>query len=135
MGVAAAVREPMMLPVISNPANHRSLNGHAPSNGKHHLHPTLRAKGTMCEEAVESDRYPVTRDDVHGACDHDIAPSEPPTPEDWHGQDQGCERHCDEQSESDLLPDRLDIQGVPIAGCIRIRWDADHGGAFGHQLP
>jgi hypothetical protein len=91
------------------------LYGHAPSYRKHHLHPTLRAKGTMCEEAVESDRHPVTRDDVQGACNDDFVPSEPPTPEDWHSHDQGCERHRDEQSESHLLPNCLDIQGVPIA--------------------
>jgi hypothetical protein len=115
MGVASAIREAMVLPVIGNPANHRSLYGHAPSYREHHLHPTLRAKGTVREEAVESDRHPVTRDDVHGTRNNDIAPSEPPTPEDWHSQDQGCERHRDEQSESHLLPNRLDIQGVPIA--------------------
>jgi hypothetical protein len=135
MGVAAAVREPMMLPVVGHPANHGSLNGHAPGYGEHHLHPTLRPKGAMGEEAVESDGDPVTRDGVHGARDDNLTPSEPPTPEDRHGHDQGSERHRDEQSESDLLPNRLDVQGVPIAGCVRIRLDTHDDGGFGHQPP
>jgi hypothetical protein len=95
MRIALAVREVVVLAVVGDPADRRSLDGHRAERDDPVAHRPRRLERAVRQQAVVADGDPEAREHVADPEDHEIAPRHvaPPEQED-RGEEPG-EGHGD----------------------------------------
>ena len=102
--VALAVAERVVLAVVGDPADDRSLDGQRPGNGQRDPQRALRLEGAVREVAVEADGDAEARDQVEDGREDEVGPAETPAPGDRDRDDQGHERDGDEDARGRPAP-------------------------------
>jgi hypothetical protein len=85
--VALFVGERVVLAVVGNPVDHRSLQGHRAQHGERVAQPRPRLKGAVGEEAVEADGHANRGQHVHDGEDRQVAWPEELVPQQYRGHD------------------------------------------------
>src|SRR6476661_4810530 len=80
------------------------------------IEPAGCLEGAVGEVAVEAHGDPVPGHQVEGDRDGDVMPSEPPSPRDRYGDEQGQEGEGDEQEQGNLLRPALALDAGRVGG-------------------
>src|SRR5829696_2844381 len=93
--VAVLVGERVVLAVVGDPRDDRALHRHRAEDRPRVLDGPVGGEGAVGEHAVEADRDPQSRGDVHHAQQRQVAPVDPRVPEQHDGHEDREQGHHD----------------------------------------
>jgi hypothetical protein len=85
----------MVLAVVGHPADHRTLHRDRSQHGEDVLDGAVGPERAVSQEAVKADRDAEAREQVQRRQDGQVGPPDHLVPEQWHGHQEGHERHYD----------------------------------------
>jgi hypothetical protein len=79
--VALLIGVGVVLAVIGDPVDHRTLHRQRPQKREQVARGWVRLKGAVRQHAMKADGHPVTAHEIHQYEDGDVGPAEPITPQ------------------------------------------------------
>ena len=101
--VTLDIRELVMLAVVRDPGEHRSLDRHRAEDRERPADPPSRLERPMREQAVIADRDPHAREHVADSQEQQVGPADPRVPEQADRGDESDEREHHSQEVRELV--------------------------------